>query len=136
MSAWWQYVQRVAGTNALQKDIAKTAGVDATTVNRWAKEGTRPQADHVVKFARNYKQSVIEALIIAGYLTGDDVDNDVITLNDRSELSALDLLDELRGRLVDRGRSSTSELDNLGDRIIDDVVPPVEDGLKKGREGA
>lgn len=74
-SAWWQYVQRIAGAGTLQKDIAKTAGVDATTITNWATKGTRPRADHVVKFARNYRKSgasVIEALIVAGYLTGDE----------------------------------------------------------------
>lgn len=119
-SAWWQYVQRIAGAGTLQKDIAKTAGVDATTITNWATKGTRPRADHVVKFARNYRKSgasVIEALIVAGYLTGDDVDNEVVTLTDRSELSALDLLDELRGRILSGTPAPAAELDNVSDQI-------------------
>lgn len=119
-SAWWRYVQRIAGAGTLQKDIAKTAGVDATTITNWATKGTRPRADHVVKFARNYRKSgasVIEALIVAGYLTGDDVDNEVVTLTDRSELSALDLLDELRGRILSGTPAPAAELDNVSDQI-------------------
>jgi transcriptional regulator with XRE-family HTH domain len=65
-SGWWEYVVRVAGKNATQKDIAQATGLDPASVSRW-KTGTA-RADLAVQFARAYHRPPVESLIAAGYL--------------------------------------------------------------------
>jgi transcriptional regulator with XRE-family HTH domain len=65
---WWDYVTRIAGPDAAQKDIAEHTGIEQSTLSRWKLHKNPPNADAVVRFARSYGESPIAALIAAGYL--------------------------------------------------------------------
>lgn len=63
---WPEYVR--LHTNGLSnKDIAEALDVAPSTVGRWFK-GTRPQADHVSRFASVFNAWPAEALAVAGFI--------------------------------------------------------------------
>jgi hypothetical protein len=70
ISRWWTYVKHVA-QGASATEIAKITGVNQSSVSRW--QNAIPVAASVRQFAVAYHQSVIEAMIAAGYLTEMDV---------------------------------------------------------------
>ena len=68
MSTWWQYVVRIAGTD-MQKQMSTDTGISQTAFSRWKTGQNKPEAPHVITFARAYRRPPVEALIAAGYLT-------------------------------------------------------------------
>jgi transcriptional regulator with XRE-family HTH domain len=71
---WIDYVRKVVG-NDRQIDVARKTGIDQTTVSRWLAGGTGPQrisSQSVAKFARGYNRPVLEAFVVAGFLTAEE----------------------------------------------------------------
>jgi transcriptional regulator with XRE-family HTH domain len=103
---WWDYVSRIAGRDAIQKDISERTGIEQSTLSRWKLRKNPPNADAVVQFARSYGQSPVAALIAARYLDLADVDGAIeIVDTATSDLSTAELvkrihelLDELERR--------------------------------------
>jgi len=93
---WWQYVQDVSD-GAQQSEIARRLRVDQSTVSRW-KGGVPGKPENVVRFAREYRRPVLEAFVAAGFLTTEDA-NATVTVPDIGQLSAADLLAEVRRRM-------------------------------------
>jgi transcriptional regulator with XRE-family HTH domain len=94
---WWDYVSRIAGPDAAQKDIAEHTGIEQSTLSRWKLHKNPPNADAVVRFARSYGQSPIAALIAARYLDVDEANNVVeIVTAPASELSTSELVGQIR----------------------------------------
>lgn len=109
--SWWDYVRRVSD-GAMQKDIAARIGVNPATVSGWQR-GTvgTPSATKVIEFAREYKVSPVEALLVANYLQAADLADvgvvEIVTSLDDVPDAALvkglaDRLAKLR-RLLSRG---------------------------------
>lgn len=108
---WWDYVSRIAGPDATQKDIAERTGIEQSSISRWKLRKNTPHAEAAVRFARSYGESPIAALIAARYLNPDEAGGVVeIVATATSELSTSelvgqlrDLFDELRRRLPEVG---------------------------------
>ena len=68
-------MDEVAGKDTSTHKIAKAMGnkTSASSVNRWRTQGTRPNADKVIAFARGYDENPVIGLILAGYLSDDEV---------------------------------------------------------------
>lgn len=97
IETWWAYVERIT-KDAPQKDIAKQAGVDGSSVSRWS-QGVTPKADAAVKFARAYNRPPIEALITSGYIRPDEVGGAVEVSISMGEVADSALIEELASRL-------------------------------------
>lgn len=67
---WWHYV-RVVTNDAPQNLIAASIDAHESAISRW-KSGAQPSSKLVVKFARAHRRNVLEALVIAGYITGEE----------------------------------------------------------------
>ncbi|MCE5290823.1 MAG: helix-turn-helix transcriptional regulator [Nocardiaceae bacterium] len=100
MSNWWEYVIRTAKTD-VQKQMASDTGISETAFSRWKKGQNKPEAPHVITFARAYARPPVEALVAAGILAEADA-NDVIEvhrglddLTDEELVSAIQ--DRMRG---------------------------------------
>lgn len=65
---WSDYVRHTIGKDQ-QVDAARKAHVDQTTISRWVRGGQAGKAENVVKFARAYNRPVLEALVIAGFIS-------------------------------------------------------------------
>ncbi|QLD10926.1 helix-turn-helix domain-containing protein [Microbacterium oleivorans] len=109
---WWKYVQVVAG-DVQAKEIADVVGIDKSNVTRW-KQGSRPAVEFVLKFARAYGRSVIEALAESEYITDDEANIREVKIG-AEDLSEVDLARELLGR-VERRASSNVTVGRFGVR--------------------
>lgn len=99
VETWPDYVRRVVG-KATQQQIEDRTGIPASNVGRWLRgEPVQPKADSVVAFARAYKQSPVEALVAAGYLTIEEVDVQRRYKTALSEYETAELFEELRRRM-------------------------------------
>lgn len=67
---WWNYVEVLIGEDTYSEAASK-AGFDKSAFTRW-KQGARADPDFVVKIARAYKTSVLEALVAADFITSDE----------------------------------------------------------------
>lgn len=69
---WTQYVRRVIGDDK-QVEVSRKTGVDQTTISRWLKpepgKERRISSQAVARFARGYDRPVLEAFVVAGFLT-------------------------------------------------------------------
>lgn len=78
---WIEYVRRVIGDDR-QVDVARKTGIDQTTISRWlSSEGTetkRISSQSVAAFARGYGLPVLEAFVIAGFLTEEEAGVQVV----------------------------------------------------------
>lgn len=99
MARWWSYVLGIISPDS-PATAAHKAGVNPTTFTRW-KQGTVPDAKHVVALAKAYGESPLEALVAAGVLTGDDVREAGAAKVPLSDVPLAELLDEVRVRLVE-----------------------------------
>jgi transcriptional regulator with XRE-family HTH domain len=101
MSTWSEYVHRItAGLTQMQ--IAERSGLGQSAISSWLNEtSTAPKADYVVKLARAFNQNVIEALIVAGYITADEAKVKTVMRTPLSQYSTDELLDEFRLRAAD-----------------------------------
>lgn len=71
MSIWWEYVVRIAKTE-VQKKMAADTGISETAFSRWKNGTNKPEAPHVITFARAYGRPAVEALVAADILSADD----------------------------------------------------------------
>ena len=101
MSNWSEYVHRItAGLTQMQ--IAERSGLGQSAISTYLNESSKaPRADLVVKLARSFNQNVIEALIVAGYITIEEAEVKTILRTPLSEYSLEELLDEFRLRAAD-----------------------------------
>lgn len=73
---WRDWMRAKAGKDN-QKTIAIKADLDQGSVSRWlTNPDIRPSAPSVLKFARAYNANPVEALVVSGYLTGDEANLD------------------------------------------------------------
>lgn len=76
MQPWGEYVRSVIGS-ARQVDVSERTGIDQTTISRWLSrpnQAERLSARSVAMFARAYDRPVIEAFMVAGFLTQEEAD--------------------------------------------------------------
>lgn len=130
-AGWWPYVKQVSGTDR-QDAIAATAGVDGSTVSRWANQ-QRPSADHAAKFARAFGDSPIRAMVIAGYLREEDFDTVVNLDIPLAQRHIDDLLEEIRSRIPDElAAARDGDADHFGKSYLGRLGDPGSgDGFKK-----
>jgi len=105
MKEWSAFVRRVSGGKN-QLEIAAKTGLAQTNIGRWLRgESVLPKAQSVVAFARAYGQSPIEALVAAGFITAEEAGVKVRkTRPNLSEYTEEELLEDLRRRVIERGR--------------------------------
>lgn len=72
---WSEYVTRVVGRDR-QVEVARKTGIDQTTISRWLNpvegRGRRISSQAVAAFARGYGIPVLEAFVVAGFLTEEE----------------------------------------------------------------
>lgn len=100
---WREYVQRVIGEDS-QSEVSRRTGIDQATVSRWlsaerATAGRQITSQKVAAFARGYHRPVLEAFVVAGFLTADEAGMTASPLHDLSEVDAVVLIAELNRRL-------------------------------------
>lgn len=70
LSPWTMYVLSVIDADERQIDVARRTGIDQTTVGRWLNGDVKAiTSQNVAKFARAYDRPVLEAFVVAGFLT-------------------------------------------------------------------
>lgn len=103
---WSTYVRRVVGTER-QTEVARRTGIDQTTISRWlnpdGKGSQRISSQSVAKFARGYERPVLEAFVVAGFLTAEEAG---VTTSEPPDLAQVDdatLVAEVQRRLATGG---------------------------------
>jgi hypothetical protein len=131
---WSTFVRTVIGQRT-NKEVAELIEFSESGVGNWVRgEGfAAPNAQHVVRFARTFRQPLHLALIAAGIGAPDDY-GDIVTTPDASALTTDELLDELRRRTADdadsppkenpRGRTGTTT--RRRPRLFPNYVAPAE----------
>lgn len=100
---WTTYVRRVVG-NHTQTQVAAQTGINQTTISRWlnpdSTQGRRLSSQAVAAFARGYDRPVVEAFVIAGFLTPAEANmSDNEPLLDLSDVPHDELLAEVQRRM-------------------------------------
>lgn len=136
-STWADYVQ--TNSNGDQKSIiAGKVGVDPATAGRWVRGAVTAQPLQVIAFARAYGLNPIPGLIAAGYLTADDVAENVTieTPQGLEGIATHALVDELERRIevmsdyagwvdaIVNGKRSPANLGASALRYLDPTRPP------------
>lgn len=106
--AWREYVLRVIGDDR-QVDVSRKTGIDQSTISRWLKDDD--SADRRVSiappavraFAHGYGQQVLEAFVVAGFLTTEEAGMKMPVIVDLSRVPATALAAEVRRRLLATG---------------------------------
>lgn len=100
-STWTEYVRSVVEPNERQIDVARRTGIDQTTVSRWMSDGERKTitSQAVAKFARAYNRPVLEAFVVAGFLTEQEAGLKVSDVIDWRKVTNRELLEELHQRI-------------------------------------
>lgn len=98
MTTWWQYVVRTADTD-MQKRMADATGISQTAFSRWKTGQNKPEAPHVITFARAYGRPAVEALVAAGILSDRDASEVIEIHRGLDRLSDDELLAEIRQRM-------------------------------------
>jgi len=94
---WADYLRSGLRTAGLQQaDLARRIGVSESTVTRWVNHGTAPTVERVRAVADALGLPEAEAMVIAGYGTGDT--ERVVVRTGAGELTTEDLLAELGRR--------------------------------------
>lgn len=96
---WPEYLRRISGGET-QAQIAERVGVGRLSVCNWMQGKTRPKAETAIAVARVYRRSPIEALLAASYLDGGELDLPIEVRISPSLLSAEEIADEVRRRLI------------------------------------
>lgn len=97
---WNEYMAATAeGLNDAR--IAEALSISPSTVGRWRAGTVDPKPRQVVAFARAFNDNPLAALVAAGYLTADDLGDDVTVRlpADVADVSTIQLLDEVTSRL-------------------------------------
>jgi hypothetical protein len=132
---WWEYVQSVS-SKGRPADIAELTKISAPTISRWNPENkggpARPDPDNVVRFAKAYERSPLEALIQAGYIDADDIGRPIETPTSMRDVSDTALLEELGSRLAERLEGDEAQDGLVGDDFIED---PGMDGMEDRDQG-
>lgn len=106
---WWEYVQRITD-GASQADIARTLGIDTTTVWRWRADKAKPGLEAAIELARAYGRPVAEALAALGAITAEEAAVTEVVVKRRPQDLAddelLEVLDDVVGELGRRVRRS------------------------------
>ena len=97
-ATWWDYVIRTAGTD-VQKQMAADTGISETAFSRWKKGQNKPEAPHVIVFARAYGRPPVEALIAAGILRQADASGAVEIHHGPDQLTDDELVRQIEKRL-------------------------------------
>ena len=99
---WSQYVARVVGRDR-QIDVARKTGIDQTTISRWLNpvegKSRRISSQAVAAFARGYDRPVLEAFVIAGFLTEEEAGMTPDVPPPLTEVSKAELIAELDRRM-------------------------------------
>lgn len=66
---WAEYVESVVAHEKSYADAARHVGLDPATISRWVNGNGQITSRTVAIFARGYDLSVLEAFVIAGFLT-------------------------------------------------------------------
>lgn len=102
---WSTYVRQVVGHDR-QTEVARKTGIDQTTISRWLRpsEGTptRISSQNVARFARGYGLSVLEAFVVAGFLSPEEAGMQGKPL-DIEQVDSDVLIAELQRRLPSTG---------------------------------
>lgn len=104
---WSEYVRRVVGRDK-QTDVARKTGIDQTTISRWLNPSQRGPAarissQNVARFARGYGRPVLEAFVVAGFLTADEAGMTTAEPTDLGQVADADLIAELQRRVMGTG---------------------------------
>lgn len=97
---WWEYVQSVSG-GATNAAIAERIGVSAPSVSRW-KDG-HPDPARARDFAKAYGRPVLEAFIVAGFLTPEEADEQPAGRLNPAEMDDEELIAEIWRRFKEGG---------------------------------
>lgn len=95
-------MRRVVGDDR-QTDVARKTGIDQTTISRWLNpQGGSPRisSQSVAKFARGYERPVLEAFVIAGFLTAEEAGMTTAEPHDLGQVDDAVLVAELQRRLL------------------------------------
>jgi transcriptional regulator with XRE-family HTH domain len=117
-SQWTDYVQSVVEPGERQIDIAARTGIDQTTISRWLsgdQKSITPRS--VALFARGYGRPVLEAFVVAGFLTESEAGLKISDVVDPRKLSDAVLLREVQRRLLAQqadDESRDGEFDGAG----------------------
>lgn len=98
---WTTYVRQVVG-NDKQVEVAQKTGIDQTTISRWLAGGggsARISSQSVAKFARGYGLPVLQAFVMAGFLTPEEAGMKTSEPPNLGEVDSSELLRELQRRL-------------------------------------
>lgn len=99
---WSEYVARVIGDDR-QVEVARKTGVDQTTISRWlnpATSTTRRTSQSVRLFALGYNRPVLEAFVVAGFLSKEEAGMHAEPLVDLATVPSQELIRELDRRLA------------------------------------
>ncbi|TXH19370.1 MAG: XRE family transcriptional regulator [Mycobacterium sp.] len=147
MSIWWEYVVRIAKTE-VQKKMAADTGISETAFSRWKNGTNKPEAPHVITFARAYGRPAVEALVAAGILSADDagqaieIHRGVDDFTDSELLEAIGLrMKGLRNALeIAKEQAASSEAPphekNPDEQLANDGEPDPLTGLDRWRGNA
>lgn len=97
---WHEYVRQVVGTDR-QVVVAQKTGIDQTTISRWLRpsgDAGRISSQNVAKFARGYSIPVLQAFVVAGFLTAEEAGIEGKPF-DLGDVATDQLMTELRRRL-------------------------------------
>lgn len=84
--SWKDYVERVIGDDK-QIEVARRTGIDQGTISRWLRADSKDSrasisSQAVRAFAIGYNLPVLEAFVVAGFLTEDEAGQRAPRLND------------------------------------------------------
>lgn len=99
---WSEYVARIVGRDR-QVEVARKTGIDQTTISRWLNpddgRGRRISSQAVAAFARGYGRPVLEAFVVAGFLTEEEAGMTPIAPPELTDVASSELIAELDRRL-------------------------------------
>lgn len=128
-SPWWDYVERIGGSNQSAIAARMTSGGHPFTpasINRW--RHSVPKPGNVAAFAITHGRPVLEAFVAAGFITEEQAGAQV-TVEKAADLTAGELVAELARRVGAEGTSgapasaaapadgSHGEPETAGDRL-------------------
>lgn len=98
---WSTYVRQVVGGDR-QTEVARKTGIDQTTISRWLRPSedgaARISSQNVARFARGYGVPVLQAFVVAGFLSAEEADLKGEPL-DLGKIDSEALIAELQRRL-------------------------------------
>lgn len=98
--SWPEYVAHWIEADERQIDVARRTGIDQTTVSRWLNGERRSiTSQSVAKFARAYGRPVLEAFVVAGFLTEREAGISESDMIDWGLVTDEQLMQELRRRM-------------------------------------